>query len=112
SQGGKFPDNKEKEMFDLLHYALKWGCEYVDVEIGTSRDLVTKLIRSKGHTKIIASWHDISGRMKWNGDEVKEVYKTANDCGDIIKIIGVANELNDNFALYEFVASLPSDSKP
>lgn len=49
SQGGSFPDSDFDSMIELLLYAFKWGCEYVDVEFTEpfSRfDILKKLKRN------------------------------------------------------------------
>ncbi|RIA91003.1 Shikimate dehydrogenase [Glomus cerebriforme] len=103
SQGGKYPDTQEKEMFLLLEQAIKSGCEYIDVEILMSPSLISNLIEKKGNAKIIASWHDISGITKWDGEEVRQRFRAAQNIGDIIKIVGRASCLSDNFKLRNFV---------
>jgi pentafunctional AROM polypeptide len=110
SQGGAFPDSAQKEGFELLKLALALGIEYLDVEISLPEPMIRELISRKGHSKIIASWHDWSGNMKWDGPVVKEKYAIANAVGDIVKIVGKADSLQDNFALYNFVAE--ANSKP
>ncbi|KAJ7254628.1 aromatic amino acid family biosynthesis-like protein [Mycena haematopus] len=114
SQGGAFPDNAQKEGFELLKLGLALGIEYLDVEISLPEPTIRELISRKGHSKIIASWHDWSGNMKWNGPVVKEKYAIADTVGDIIKIVGKADTLRDNFALYDFVSEANSkpDAKP
>ncbi|CAG8605737.1 10518_t:CDS:2, partial [Diversispora eburnea] len=107
-QGGKFPDNREKDIFKLLEHAVKWGCEYIDLEIGSSEDLILNLIKNKGYSKIIASWHDIYGKMKWDSEEVRNRYKIAEKYGDVIKLISKAESLNDNLKLQEFIQTLSS----
>ncbi|KAF8201152.1 Shikimate dehydrogenase [Mycena galopus ATCC 62051] len=110
SQGGAFPDNAVKEGFELLKLGLALGIEYLDVEIALPEPMIRELIARKGHSKIIASWHDWSGNMKWDGPMVKEKYAIADTVGDIIKIVGKADTMRDNFALYDFVAQ--ANSKP
>ncbi|KAJ6447913.1 EPSP synthase-domain-containing protein, partial [Mycena vitilis] len=114
SQGGAFPDDAEKEAFELLKLALALGVEYLDVEISLPESMIRELISRKGHSNIIASWHDWSGNMKWDGPAVKEKYAIADGVGDIIKIIGRADTLRDNFTLYDFVQEVNSkpDAKP
>ncbi|KAJ7088604.1 Shikimate dehydrogenase [Mycena epipterygia] len=114
SQGGAFPDNAEKEGFELLKLALALGIEYLDVEISLPEDMIRELISRKGHSKIIASWHDWSGKMKWDGPVVKEKYAIADRLGDIVKIVGKADTMQDNFALYDFVSKANSqpNAKP
>ncbi|KAJ6551423.1 Shikimate dehydrogenase [Mycena capillaripes] len=110
SQGGAFPDNALNEAFELLKLALALGIEYLDVEISLPEPMIRELISRKGHSKIIASWHDWSGDMKWDGALVKEKYAIADSVGDIIKIVGKANTIQDNFTLYDFVSN--ANSKP
>lgn len=104
AQGGAFPDNAERDAFELLGLALRLAVEYIDVEICASEKLITQLASRKGFSQIVASWHDWSGKMKWNEDVIKSKYAIASRLGDIIKIVGKANTLQDNFALYDFVA--------
>ncbi|KAJ7621194.1 Shikimate dehydrogenase [Roridomyces roridus] len=110
SQGGAFPDSAQEEAFELLKLALALGTEYLDVEISLPEPMIKELVRRKGHSKIIASWHDWSGEMKWDGPVVKEKYAVADRLGDIIKIVGKAESLRDNFTLYDFVSE--ANSKP
>ncbi|PCH42024.1 arom polypeptide [Wolfiporia cocos MD-104 SS10] len=102
SQGGQFPDDAETEAFELFHSALRMGVEYIDVEISWSEEHLQNLIDRKGHSQIIASWHDWSGNMLWSSATVEEKYKIASSYGDIVKIVGKANTIEDNFALRRF----------
>lgn len=114
SQGGSFPDSSVKEAFELFDLALRLGVEYIDVEICWPEKKIRDLVSRKGHSQIIASWHDWSGRMKWNTQEVKDKYDLANTFGDIVKIVGKANSLQDNLDLHAFVGKVTAalDSKP
>jgi pentafunctional AROM polypeptide len=114
SQGGAFPDKSVKEAFDLFHLALRLGVEYVDVEISWPEKDIRDLISRKGSSKIIASWHDWSGNLKWDSSSVDATLEVAKAYGDIVKIVGKANELDDNIALQRFVtrASSTGDAKP
>ncbi|KAG8850054.1 3-dehydroquinate dehydratase (3-dehydroquinase) [Tulasnella sp. 330] len=114
SQGGAFPDNAEKEAFELLTYALHAGVEYVDVETTFSEDRINTLNQIKGSSKIIASWHDWTGSFKWSSTLAQEKYVLADRLGDIIKIVGKATTISDNFELFTFVEASSSsrDSKP
>ncbi|KAG8997108.1 3-dehydroquinate dehydratase (3-dehydroquinase) [Tulasnella sp. JGI-2019a] len=114
SQGGSFPDDAENEAFALLTYALQSGVEYVDVEITFPEERIVALSHLKGSSKIIASWHDWTGSFKWNSTVAKGKYDMADRLGDIIKIVGKANTISDNFALFSFVEASSSSpqSKP
>jgi pentafunctional AROM polypeptide len=114
SQGGAFPDKSVKEAFELFYLALRLGIEYVDVEISWPEKDIRDLISRKGNSKIIASWHDWSGNMKWDSSSVDATLEVAKAFGDIVKIVGKANTLDDNIALHRFVtrASSPENTKP
>ncbi|KXN82956.1 Pentafunctional AROM polypeptide [Leucoagaricus sp. SymC.cos] len=110
SQGGKHPDKGEKEALELLHLGLKAGVEYLDVEITLPEQKIRELVAKKGYSNIIASYHDFSGNLKWNSVTVKEKYNIAEGFGDIIKVIGTANTIQDNFELRNFVTTM--NTKP
>ncbi|KAJ8457410.1 hypothetical protein ONZ45_g18323 [Pleurotus djamor] len=114
SQGGSFPDDASNEAFDLLNLALRLGIEYLDIEISWPSKKIKDLVARKGFSQILASWHDWSGNMRWDGSVVKEKYDAANEFGDIIKIVGKANRIQDNFDLFNFVSKVSSspDAKP
>jgi pentafunctional AROM polypeptide len=109
SQGGMFPDDAEDAMFELLQLGIRLGCEYVDVECGWDQTKTQGVVDSKGYTKIIASWHDWSGHLKWDSEEVVEKYTLAKKHGDIVKIVSKATSLQDNFAMMAFREKMPQD---
>ena len=114
SQGGAFPDTAETEAFELFDLAVRAGVEYIDVEISFSAKRISALVSNKGQTKVIASWHDWSGKLAWDGTEVKQKYQDADKFGDIIKIVGKANSFEDNLTLHSFVkkVTVAPGSKP
>ncbi|KIJ23030.1 hypothetical protein M422DRAFT_276476 [Sphaerobolus stellatus SS14] len=99
SQGGLFPDDGEEAALALMNLGIRMGCEYIDVEISWSAKLQDAVEATKGASQIIASWHDWSGNMRWDGADVREKYARAAEFGDIVKIIGKANTVADNFTL-------------
>jgi len=102
SQGGMMPDSAEDAIFELMELGIKSGCEYVDVENRWSAKRMSQLCNAKQATKIICSWHDLTGAMSWDGDAVVERYKSALEYGDVIKLVGKANALLDNLAMMRF----------
>ena len=102
-QGGAFPDGSEDHLFDLLDAGLRLGAEYIDVEITLPHVRIQKLAKRKGSSKLIASYHDWTGRLSWNAPEVQAQYTVGAGLGDIVKIVGKANAIEDNFALHGFV---------
>jgi len=83
SQGGSFPDTAEAEAFELFDLAVRAGVEYVDVEISWSTKRVSDLVSKKGQTKVIASWHNLSRKLAWDGTEAKQKYQDVDKSGDI-----------------------------
>lgn len=105
-EGGLFPTEAEAEAHDLLRKAIQWGCEYVDVEARLPQAVRQDLGQHKGFSKIISSYHDLSGRMRWSSVDVSRVYHSAKEYGDVVKIIGFANTLAENYELEYFRASM------
>lgn len=103
SQGGRFPDHSEKEALELFRSAIRFGVEYLEVEITWSAKLTDDLVSKKGPSRIIASWHDSTGKFKWGSQSVEEKYREAEAFGDLVKIVLKPNGLGDNFALHHFV---------
>ncbi|KAF8476006.1 EPSP synthase-domain-containing protein [Kalaharituber pfeilii] len=102
SQGGRFPDGAHEKALELYKVALRSGLEYIDLEITWPDSLLRDVTESKGGTKIIASHHDVSGENSWaNGSWIVYYNKTLQH-GDIIKLVGQAKSLEDNFALEKF----------
>ena len=114
SQGGAFPDAAVKETVELLQLALQMGVEYLDVEITLPDKVIKELNAKKGFSKIIASWHDWSGKVRWDSPLMKEKYDVASNLGDIIKLVSKASSIEENFALNKFVstANAQPNAKP
>jgi 3-dehydroquinate dehydratase-1 len=106
NEGGLFPTEAEAEAHELLQKAIQWGCEYVDVEARFSQAIRQDLGKRKGFSKVISSYHDLTGRMRWSSVDVTRVYHAAREYGDIVKIIGFANTLAENYELEYFRSSM------
>lgn len=121
AQGGRYPypaDAPAKALFTSLRHALKLGCNVIDIEMGL--DLAqTKLLIEEAKLRKIAvliSWRDqkpsTSGGFDWNIDQAARLYKNASESGaDIVKIVGTAGKLSDNFALQLFCFGLENQDK-
>ncbi|KAG5461229.1 MAG: type I 3-dehydroquinase-domain-containing protein, partial [Olpidium bornovanus] len=97
AQGGRFPDDRQREHAALLEKGLEWGCEYVDAEITLPDGALRRLSERRGNARIIASWHDLAGVARRSG----EVVKRAAKFGDIVKMVGTVRTLVDNFPVRE-----------
>ncbi|KAK5069762.1 3-dehydroquinate dehydratase (3-dehydroquinase) [Lithohypha guttulata] len=105
-QGGLFPEDATEQALALYRLAFRMGCEFVDLEVTTfPKNLLdeVKSMAENSYSHIIASHHDPQGRLAWskNGSWIP-VYNQCLQYGDIIKLIGVATSIDDNFALRKF----------
>lgn len=81
SQGDEFPDDASQEATALMIMAIDAGCQYIDVEIEWPASLIETIADSKADSKIVASFHDWSGNIRWSSETLKEKYSTANHFG-------------------------------
>jgi pentafunctional AROM polypeptide len=102
SQGGKFPDEAYSEAQLLYHYALRLGVEFVDLEMTMPEEILRGVSDNRGSTSIIASHHDPRGELSWSNGSWISVYNRALQYGNVIKLVGTAKTLEDNFALADF----------
>ncbi|KAK1761144.1 Pentafunctional AROM polypeptide [Echria macrotheca] len=113
SQGGKFPDDGYDLAFRLYQVGLRAGVEYLDLEMTMPDRVIQAVVDAKGFTRIIASHHDPRGQLSWKNGGWVPFYNKALQHGDVIKLVGVAREMVDNFALANFKAQmLASHDKP
>ena len=109
-QGGLFPADEEDAWFELLELGIRLGCEYVDVEVGRNVARTQALVANKGYTKLIGSWCDETGLIKWNSPDVVERYDLARAHGDIVRIALKASSLQENLAMAAFREKMPNDA--
>ncbi|KAF2871658.1 EPSP synthase-domain-containing protein [Massariosphaeria phaeospora] len=102
AQGGKFPDAAHKEALQLYRTALRLGVEFLDLEMTMPEDILREVAENKGSTSIIASHHDPLGQLSWGNGSWISFYNQALQYGDVIKLVGMAKSLQDNFSLAQF----------
>ncbi|KAH7093462.1 Shikimate dehydrogenase [Paraphoma chrysanthemicola] len=102
AQGGKFPDTAFEEARALYQTAIRLGCEFVDLEMTMPEDILHEVSETRGFSEIIASHHDPKGQLSWKDGSWMKYYNRALQYGTVIKLVGVAKSLQDNFALAEF----------
>lgn len=100
-EGGLFPGS-EKDRVALLQQAVELGADYIDVELRTSPDLrrniVAAIDNGKRKTRLILSWHDMSGTPS----ERVLRNKVDQGCGegaDIVKVVPYARTDADNLKI-------------
>ncbi|KAF2707904.1 Pentafunctional AroM protein [Pleomassaria siparia CBS 279.74] len=104
AQGGKFPDEAYNEAQQLYRTALRLGVEFVDLEMTMPEEILREVSENRGFTSIIASHHDPLGQLSWDNGSWISYYNRALQYGNVIKLVGSAQSLQDNFALAEFKA--------
>ncbi|KAJ2969666.1 hypothetical protein NUW58_g9931 [Xylaria curta] len=103
SQGGRLTYSSEEEILPLYRTAMRIGVEYVDLEMGLSDATIRAVLEMRGgSTRVIASHHDPEGKLSWKNGGWQTWYNRALEYGDIIKLVGVAKKMEDNFALAGF----------
>ncbi|EGS23222.1 pentafunctional arom polypeptide-like protein [Thermochaetoides thermophila DSM 1495] len=114
SQGGKFPDEDYDLALRLYQTGLRSGVEYLDLEMTMPDHILQAVTDAKGFTSIIASHHDPQCKLSWKSGSWIPFYNKALQYGDVIKLVGVAREMADNFALTNFKAKMLAahDNKP
>ncbi|KAH9878137.1 hypothetical protein J1614_003354 [Plenodomus biglobosus] len=102
AQGGKFPDTAYDEARALYGTALRLGCEFVDLEMTMPEEILREVSEGRGFTEIIASHHDPKSELNWSNGSWMKYYNRALQYGTVIKLVGVAQSIKDNYALAEF----------
>ncbi|WVO12800.1 pentafunctional AROM polypeptide [Cryptococcus depauperatus] len=102
NQGGMAPSDQPEAYEEMVRLGLRSACEYVDLEVCWPVSILDSINKSKGESHVIASWHDWTGEMSWDGPEVKAKHALCEKYGDIAKIVGTAKSVLDNSKLAIF----------
>lgn len=103
SQGGRFQYESDKDVLPLYQAAVRAGVEYIDLEMTLSDETLDAVMELRGGaTRVIASHHDPEGKLCWKDGSWQKWYNRALQYGDIVKLVGVAKKMEDNFALAGF----------
>ncbi|CAL3962417.1 unnamed protein product [Diplocarpon coronariae] len=105
-QGGNFPDGAHEEALKLYKAAVRMGLEYIDLEIAYPDELLQSITEAKGFSKIIASHHDPRGSLSWKNGGWIQHFNRALQYGDIVKLVGCARSMVDNFDLAKFKSDM------
>ncbi|CAH0050082.1 unnamed protein product [Clonostachys solani] len=111
SQGGAFPDDAQDELSALYALGLRIGVEYLDVEVTSREDIIQTVSDTRGQTQLIASHHDPKGKLSWKNASWVAFYNRALQFGDVIKLVGSAKTIEDNFDLHRFKARMEAAHK-
>ncbi|TDZ28669.1 Pentafunctional AROM polypeptide [Colletotrichum spinosum] len=112
-QGGKFPDDAYGQGLALYKQAIRLGVEFIDLEMTLPERVIRAVAEGKGRSRIIASHHDPQGQLSWKNGSWIPFYNKALQWGDVVKLVGVAQRITDNYDLARFRSEmLSSHSTP
>ncbi|PWN50255.1 aldolase [Violaceomyces palustris] len=101
----------EESLYLSLKHALKLGVDFMDLEQGFNQKLCQNLVSDakERSTSVIVSWRDKrspkEGGFSWSSPTSTEIFRRAVELGaDIVKMVGTAGEIQDNFALRTFAS--------
>ena len=100
-EGGNF-EGSEEERILLLKKAVELNVEYVDVEFKTNKELINDLNSNNNKSKIILSYHNFDETPQL--EELENIYDEIKKLDpDLVKMVTVANSLNDNFKIFRLL---------
>lgn len=105
-ENGKFPMDDPMLFYRYLRRAIKWGVEYIDVELWLPEDIREQLAENKGNSVIMSAFHDFSGTWKWTSPEAPKVFEESAKYGDIVKMIAMVNTIEENYELECFRSTI------
>ncbi|KAF2100619.1 aldolase [Rhizodiscina lignyota] len=107
-ENGRFPMDDPGLFYEYLYQAIKWGVEYIDVELWLPEDIRRRLSEQKGNSKIISAFHDFSGNFRWASPEAEQLFKDGAVYGDVVKMIALVNTMQENYELEYFRTMIQS----
>ncbi|KAG8168862.1 hypothetical protein KVR01_001611 [Diaporthe batatas] len=108
-ENGRFPMDDPNLYYEYLHRAIKWGVEYIDVELWLPETIRKSLWEQRGSSRIMSAFHDFSGTFKWPSRYAEEIFVESQKYADIIKMIAIINDHNENFELEYFRSKMKAD---
>ncbi|KAJ6000345.1 hypothetical protein N7481_000754 [Penicillium waksmanii] len=107
-ENGKFPMDDPALFFKYLRRAIRWGVEYVDVELWLPEDIRRALAEVKGNSIIMSAFHDFSGSWKWTSASAVEIFNESAKYSDIVKMIAMVETIEENYELEYFRSTIKS----
>ncbi|KAJ5113497.1 Aldolase-type TIM barrel [Penicillium angulare] len=107
-ENGKWPMDDPALFYKYLRRAIRWGVEYVDVELWLPEDIRRRLSDAKGNSIIMSAFHDFSGTWKWTAPEAQRIYTESTKYADIVKMIAMVSTIEENYELEYFRSTVKS----
>ncbi len=95
-----------KDKIELLKQAIAHGADFIDIELACGEKMIRQLQsfcrRRKSATRLIVSWHDISGTPSL--PKLKEIFRACVAAGaDVVKVVPYARNLTDNLKVLSLI---------
>jgi 3-dehydroquinate dehydratase type I len=101
---------KEPARLALLGEALQLGAEFIDIELRSGPEVIERLVKNKGPSGVIVSWHTFANTPK--RPILRERMKAAFEAGaDVCKLATLALSPLDNGRMLEVVATAAQREK-
>ncbi|MBI4496104.1 MAG: type I 3-dehydroquinate dehydratase [Deltaproteobacteria bacterium] len=93
-EGGKY-QGEERERLAVLRRAAEMGVDFLDVEVGSDRALLSDLMARRGRAGLILSFHDFRGTP--SGEELFRLCRLMmRRQAEVVKIVTLARSPADN----------------
>jgi 3-dehydroquinate dehydratase type I len=100
-EGGRYKDD-ERRRLSVLQEAIDLDSDYIDVELAIEKSSLRGLIRSKGRTQVILSFHDFQ-----KTPSLKELQRLCSQMiqlgADVVKIVSFARTWEDNLTILSLI---------
>ena len=106
NENGKFPMDDPNLFYTYLRRAIKWGVEYIDVELWLPEDIRRRLAEQRGHSTIMSAFHDFSGNWKWTSEEAINLFQEGTKYAEIVRMIAMVNTIQENYELEYFRSTI------
>ncbi|KAE8443736.1 hypothetical protein EG329_001416 [Mollisiaceae sp. DMI_Dod_QoI] len=103
-------EEKEHAYFGLMEHSLRLAVEYILVDLKYSSDLISKLVRSSGRTRVIGHHlHREENSWGWDDESRMIQYRRAKSLGcDMVRFVRATSKPHDNDTVREFVSKIES----
>ncbi len=101
AEGGRYR-GEERKRLSVLEKAIDLGADYIDVELATETSFIKNLMRDKGKTQVILSFHDF--RRTPSLRELQKLFIRMTGLGaKVIKIVSFAESWEDNLTVLSLI---------
>jgi 3-dehydroquinate dehydratase type I len=100
-EGGNYK-GEERERLAVLQEAIDLEADYIDVELATEKSFLRSLIRNRGRTQVILSYHDFQRTPP--PEELRRLFGQMIRRGaDVIKMVPFARSWEDNLSILSMI---------